>query len=191
LQAEASEDPSKRKQLLRALHGRCADLKVEIRERLSHHCTTITMKPVEREYSFEDERVPRRKQWLLKVICDAAPGAVPVAMSGAHFVAVFGTQQTPLEALMLKRRVMGPSWLRVREATAVEPQARVSWCKVWVFKGIHPRVPELPLEIVCTKIVGQDASEPFVTQRHGQCRRLRAVPTLSRCSARSGCRWKR
>jgi DNA polymerase alpha subunit A len=88
------------------------------------------MKPVQREYAFEDERVPRKKQWLLKVSCNAAPGAVPATMTGSHFVAVMGASQTPLEALMLKRKVMGPSWLQVHGATCVEPHARVSWCKV-------------------------------------------------------------
>lgn len=88
------------------------------------------MKPVKRDYAFEDPRVPRGQQWVLKVTCDAAPGAVSPTLTGANFVAVLGTQQTPLEAVLLKRSVMGPSWLRVRGARRVDAAAQSSWCKV-------------------------------------------------------------
>jgi len=43
-------------------------------------------------------------------------------------VAVFGTQQSALEALLLKRRVMGPSWLALAQPVRVDAgvQARRS-----------------------------------------------------------------
>ncbi len=40
--------------------------------------------------------------------------------AGEHFVAVFGAQQSVLEAVLLKRRIMGPSWLSLSCPTRVE-----------------------------------------------------------------------
>ena len=37
--------------------------------------------------------------------------------TGEQFVTLFGTNQSMLEALLLKRKVMGPSWLAVAEAS--------------------------------------------------------------------------
>ena len=91
------------------------------------------MKPVQRSYAFEDARVPRGRQWVLKVTCDAAPGAVPVTATGAHYAAVLNTAQSPLESLLLKRRIMGPRWLRIAGATATPAEAQVSWCQVREF----------------------------------------------------------
>lgn len=42
------------------------------------------------------------------------------ARAGTHFVAVFGAQQSALEALLLKRRVMGPSWLTLAQPVRVD-----------------------------------------------------------------------
>lgn len=35
-------------------------------------------------------------------------------------MAVFGAQQSPLEALLLKRRIMGPSWLKLAQPVRVD-----------------------------------------------------------------------
>ena len=112
------------------LHQHCTDLKQELRETLSKHCTEMTFKPVQRKYAFEDERVQHGPQWVLKVSCDAAPGSVPSGISGRNFSAILGTAQTPLETLQLKRRIMGPSWLSLQAPVQVELQAQLSWCKV-------------------------------------------------------------
>jgi len=42
------------------------------------------------------------------------------ARAGTHFVAVFGAQQSALEALLLKRRIMGPSWLTLAQPVRVD-----------------------------------------------------------------------
>jgi hypothetical protein len=130
LEAKLQEVPSSRPQLLKALHRRAADLKAEVRECLHRHCSEIVIKPVRRAYAFEDDRVPRGRQWLLKVTCNAAPGAIPASTAGRTFSAVLGTAQTPLEAVLLKRRLMGPSWLQLHGAELVDPAAQTSWCKV-------------------------------------------------------------
>lgn len=130
LQNQVDEGQASRGKLLKMLHQRCTELKQELRETLSKHCTEMTFKPVQRKYAFEDGRVPQGLQWVLKVSCDAAPGAVASSLSGRNFTAILGTAQTPLELLQLKRKIMGPSWLRLNAPAQVEVQAQLSWCKV-------------------------------------------------------------
>eukprot|EP00892_Ulva_mutabilis_P006846 jgi/Ulvmu1/4533/UM002_0259.1 len=116
--------------LMKMLHQRCTDLKQELREALSKHCTEMTFKPVQRKYAFDDGRVPHGAQWVLKVSCNAAPGSVPSGITGRNFSAILGTTQTPLEMLQLKRRIMGPSWLCLQAPEQVDCQSQLSWCKV-------------------------------------------------------------
>ena len=130
LEEEAAADTSKKGALMKYLHARSSDLKVEIRERLSRTCSEIRITPVQRTYAFDDKRVPTGKYWLLKVRCNAAPASIPSDTTGKHFSAVLGTSQSPLEALIIKRKIMGPSWLRLRQAAVVESQHQVTWCKV-------------------------------------------------------------
>lgn len=104
------------------------DLKKEVRERFG---TDTTIKPVLRTYAFEDERIPSGPQWVLKVVCNAAPGSIRADLTGRNFSAVLGTSQTPLEALQLKRKIMGPCWLSLTNAVKEGAQSQLSWCKVW------------------------------------------------------------
>jgi DNA polymerase alpha subunit A len=113
--------------LLKLLHDRCTELKKEVRERLG---TDTIIKPVLRTYAFEDDRIPTGPQWVLKVVCKAAPGSIRADLTGRNFAAVLGTTQTPLEALQLKRKLMGPCWVSVTNAVQEEAQNQLSWCKV-------------------------------------------------------------
>ena len=45
--------------------------------------------------------------------------------TGEHFVALFGTNHSMLEALLLKRKVMGPSWLALQKPIRVATQSQV------------------------------------------------------------------
>ena len=51
--------------------------------------------------------------------------------AGKSFAAVFGGNQSQLESLLLKRKVMGPSWLLLKHPTRVEPQAQVGHNRTW------------------------------------------------------------
>ena len=46
--------------------------------------------------------------------------------AGQHFVAVLGAQQSVLEAVLLKRRVMGPSWLALARPTRTDAAKQAS-----------------------------------------------------------------
>lgn len=48
--------------------------------------------------------------------------------TGEQFVTLFGTNQSMLEALLLKRKVMGPSWLALQKPVRVATQSQVQLC---------------------------------------------------------------
>ncbi|KAJ2669734.1 DNA-directed DNA polymerase alpha catalytic subunit pol1 [Coemansia sp. RSA 1085] len=85
-------------------------------------------KPVERKYAFEASGVPASAEYL-KVVYGFDQPALPDNMSGETFERVFGTTYSALELFLLKRRIMGPCWLCVEGAQAVDHYNRVSWCR--------------------------------------------------------------
>lgn len=48
------------------------------------------------------------------------------------YVALFGGNQSMLEALTVKRGIMGPQWLFLSRPSRVAPSATTSWCRVEV-----------------------------------------------------------
>ena len=49
------------------------------------------------------------------------------AHAGERFVAVLGAQQSMLESVMLKRKLMGPIWLTLACPTRVDTGAQVTY----------------------------------------------------------------
>ena len=124
-------DKETRKKLLAALHEAFSSTKAEVREVLSKHgITQFTMKPVQRQYAFEDQDVLHGKQWVLKVRYAAKLPTLPLGLSGDTYCAVFGSNQSSLEALMLKRKIMGPSWVSLKHPRRIDPSAQVSYSRV-------------------------------------------------------------
>jgi DNA polymerase alpha subunit A len=164
------------------LHGRCTELKGELRAlMLRHGIKSMRLVPVKRSYAFEDGAIPARSQWVIKVrrprarhlhrlvqalhglILAACPSLVsrhttrhartthavaaaaaaaalvqvrypnslptlPMGLSGATFSAIAATNQSPLEALLLKRRLRGPGWCLLSGAVRKEAGAMVREC---------------------------------------------------------------
>ena len=50
--------------------------------------------------------------------------------TGERFAAVLGVEQSPLEAILLKRRIMGASWLSVSKPVRVDSKAQVRPCSI-------------------------------------------------------------
>ena len=119
--------------LLRTLQTRAKDVKDEVREiLLARGIESFTMKPVKRSYCFERGDVPRGCQYVLKVRCPASGPALPVDLKGRHFVAVLGASTPSLEHLVIKSKVMGPSWISIHGARVVPSGQQKSWCKLEV-----------------------------------------------------------
>ncbi|KAJ2814452.1 DNA-directed DNA polymerase alpha catalytic subunit pol1, partial [Coemansia erecta] len=85
-------------------------------------------KPVERKYAFELGGVPAAAEYL-KVVYGFDQPALRDDLSGATFERAFGTTYSALELFLLKRRIMGPCWLRVQGARSVDRFNRLSWCR--------------------------------------------------------------
>ena len=128
--------------LLRCLQGRAAEVKGEVRDMLlARGIETFSMKPVKRSYCFEREDIPRGAQYVLKVRYPALAAPLPADTRGASFVCALGTQTGALEHLMVKSRVMGPSWLALKGATSVPSASQASWCTLEVnVAGAHKSV---------------------------------------------------
>jgi len=75
----------------------------------------ITGAPAVRTYPFEKTLpFPHGKLQCLKVKYDCNSPALPSNLKGTHFCQVFGTNTSPLELLLKKRRVKGPMWMKIR-----------------------------------------------------------------------------
>lgn len=85
-----------------------------------------------------DEGVPASTQYL-KVLYSFSSGALPRNMKGKTFSRIFGTKSTALELFLLKRRLMGPCWVTIKNveacsahaasSTGEKSNAAFSWCK--------------------------------------------------------------
>ncbi|KAJ2856063.1 DNA-directed DNA polymerase alpha catalytic subunit pol1, partial [Coemansia erecta] len=95
---------------------------------ISHGIRSFACKPVERRYAFELPDVPASAEYL-KVVYGFDQPALPADLSGRTFERVFGTTYSALELLLLKRRMMGPGWLRIKQALPVADLDKLSWCR--------------------------------------------------------------
>ncbi|EFJ41338.1 hypothetical protein VOLCADRAFT_107737 [Volvox carteri f. nagariensis] len=137
LEAAVKEDPSRRVELIKLLQERCSSVREEVRGLLTRAGVgSMRMVPVKRSYAFEVKDVPHGEQWVIKV---RYPAHMPTVQSptggppsGRTFVAIFGAQQSCLEALQLKRRIKGPGWLGVFQPQRIEYGNQATWCKVEV-----------------------------------------------------------
>ena len=146
--AAAGDDPDAARKakgaLLRCLQGRCAEAKGEMKEMLlARGIEQFTMKPVKRAYCFERDDIPRGTQYVIKVRCPATSPALPADLKGRHFVALLGTGAPMMEHLLVKSRIMGPSWIALHGAGLVPSNGLRSWCKLEVMlpsahKSVRP-----------------------------------------------------
>ena len=86
-------------------------------------------KVVDREYAFDDPEVPREKTSYMKVVYDAKYPAPDedICFRGKEYVAkILNGKASTLETFLLKRKLMGPCWLRIQDPKPSE--RNVSWC---------------------------------------------------------------
>lgn len=88
-------------------------------------------KVVKRKYAFGDTSIPREEREYLKVVYDAKykkPKRDICKQGGITFSHIFGGGSSTLENFILKRKLMGPCWIRVYDVSAT--RVPISWCKV-------------------------------------------------------------
>ena len=106
-------------------------------------------KVVERRYAFDDTQVPREKTNYLKVVYDAKYPSPPeeVCFSGGeHIHKILNGRASVLETFILKRKLMGPCWLRLK---APQPSSRgaMSWCALEVELDSPKQIHRLDLVV--------------------------------------------
>lgn len=92
-----------------------------------HKISKFQTRLVSRKYAFEVPDIPMEADWL-KVSYGFNSAQLPTGISGRTFLNVFGTNTSALELLLVKRRMMGPCWLRIKPASM--DRQGVSWCRM-------------------------------------------------------------
>ncbi len=98
--------------------------------RSKHGIKAIMARWVLRNYAFELPDVPKESRYL-KVRYGFDEPKLPMDTSGKTFSHVFGTNTSAFEIFVLKRRIMGPCWLKLEDVT-VGSETPQSWCKLEV-----------------------------------------------------------
>ncbi|KAG0300532.1 DNA-directed DNA polymerase alpha catalytic subunit pol1 [Dissophora globulifera] len=94
--------------------------------RQAHKISTWQSKPVERKYAFDLPGIPTSGDYL-KVVYSYSLPSLPTELTGETFSHVFGTNTSALELFIIKRNLMGPCWLEIKEAKM--NTTKMSWCK--------------------------------------------------------------
>ncbi|CAH8335889.1 unnamed protein product [Eruca vesicaria subsp. sativa] len=112
------------------LHEMASNLKKEISQQLLQlNVSSYSMALVKRNYAFERPDVPVGEQYVLKINYPFKDPPLPEDLKGESFSAVLGSHTSALELFILKRKIMGPSWLKISNFSTNSPSQRVSWCK--------------------------------------------------------------
>ncbi|GJQ12224.1 hypothetical protein GpartN1_g4015.t1 [Galdieria partita] len=93
----------------------------EVQQIVTPYVPRFVAKPVTRIHPFLDDlRVPKDESHFLKVKYPfkyAPPSKDLSIQGGKTFSRIFGTTTTAMERLLLKKKLKGPGWLRLRNAT--------------------------------------------------------------------------
>ncbi|UZJ56615.1 hypothetical protein CBS101457_005935 [Exobasidium rhododendri] len=91
---------------------------------------SILSKWVTRNYAFEMANVPAQGEYL-KVKYGFDEPQLPLTLQGKTFSRIFGANTSAFELFVVKRKIMGPCWLNVQQASIrSEEETPLSWCKV-------------------------------------------------------------
>eukprot|EP00934_Nitzschia_sp_Nitz4_P001836 Nitzschia sp. Nitz4//scaffold294_size23022//6123//10997//NITZ4_008514-RA/size23022-snap-gene-0.2-mRNA-1//-1//CDS//3329546223//1836//frame0 len=91
--------------------------------------TSWAAKEVQRRYAFEDPDVPREETTYLKVVYDAkfpAPSEDVCQHGKGNIAKILNGGASPLETFVLKRKLKGPCWLRIKNPQPIK-RGPVSW----------------------------------------------------------------
>lgn len=122
---------------------------------LPSHQQKLKFKPVDRNYSF-DLPILHGKRKYLKVKYDGNLPALNPGLRGKTFSHVIGTSWSLLENFIIKKKLMGPQWLKIKEFAKPSLANKQSWCAhelIADFKSIStvPREnapPNPPLKVM-------------------------------------------
>ncbi|KAI9308481.1 hypothetical protein BJ944DRAFT_101122 [Cunninghamella echinulata] len=81
---------------------------------------------VKRKYAFELKDIPKESTYL-KIQYSFEDPKLPQGISGHTYSHVFGTNINPMEHFLIKRHIMGPSWLSINNP--IKNNAKETWCR--------------------------------------------------------------
>ncbi|KAL4066177.1 hypothetical protein J3A83DRAFT_4433487 [Scleroderma citrinum] len=82
---------------------------------------------VKRKYAFDMKDVPKEADWM-KVLYSFEEPQIPMDACSPNIHKIFGTNTSIFELFVLKRKIMGPCWLVIKNVN-VDPSG-ISWCKL-------------------------------------------------------------
>ncbi|KAK0497423.1 hypothetical protein EDD18DRAFT_1162173 [Armillaria luteobubalina] len=85
---------------------------------------------VNRKYAFGETDVPREERQWMKVVYGFDQPQLSNTLNSPNISKIFGTNTTAFELLVLKRKIMGPCWLQIKNPK-IDNQG-ISWCKLEV-----------------------------------------------------------
>lgn len=88
-------------------------------------------KVVKRQYAFEDSSIPREETEYLKVVYKSnypVPSEEICELGGKTFSKILGAGASVRENFIVKRKLMGPCWVRISQPSSTK--APLSWCKL-------------------------------------------------------------
>ncbi|CCA69546.1 related to POL1-DNA-directed DNA polymerase alpha, 180 KD subunit [Serendipita indica DSM 11827] len=86
------------------------------------------MKWVKRKYAFGEPGVPTQETLWMKVVYPFSEPAMPSNLTSPNIARIFGTNTSAFELFVIKRKIMGPCWLQIKNAEIANKGA--SWCKL-------------------------------------------------------------
>ena len=106
-------------------------------------------KVVEREYAFDDPEIPREKTSYLKVVYDGkypVPSKEICQQGGKSIHKILNAGASNLETFILKRKLMGPCWIRIQDPSA-QTRGQVSWCSLEIQVDSPKQIRRLDLAL--------------------------------------------
>jgi DNA polymerase alpha subunit A len=119
------------------IHGRDSDEEVtmgEVYEEVDNLMSkmrvgTYKIKPTSRKYAFELPDIPKESDYLEMLYPYEKTAPLSMDLNGSTFSHVFGTNTALFEQFVLGKNIMGPCWLKIKEAN-YNAVTNASWCKL-------------------------------------------------------------
>jgi len=126
------------------------------------HQKKLKFKVVERNYNFELPILHGKRKYL-KVKYDGNLQPLPQNLKSKTFSHVIGTSWTLMENFIVKKHLMGPQWLKIKDFSKVGAADKKSWCNHEIIAGfksiqkierdLAPAIPPLKIMTLALKTV--------------------------------------
>ncbi|KDR67668.1 hypothetical protein GALMADRAFT_146949 [Galerina marginata CBS 339.88] len=83
---------------------------------------------VNRKYAFGEKDIPRGESRWMKVVYGFDQPIIPMNAESQNIAQILGTNTSAFELLVVKRKIMGPCWITIKNP--VIEHKGISWCKL-------------------------------------------------------------